>query len=634
MTELKNTSPGLPYRSGLDGLRAIAVLGVIFYHLQFPWALGGYLGVETFIVISGYLITSLLLEDFRANGKINLKNFWLRRIRRLWPALWLLLVGAMALGFTIAPQSLQRLREDVPAAVFYFTNWLYIIREIPYFERWASPPLLQHLWSLAIEEQFYLFWPLILWASLRLWKTRKGAFPSRSWLLFPLVLAALSSGLMGYVLQTTGDAARAYYGTDTRAFGFLLGGALAALWPLTRPQQLRLRSKTVLTLGGGLGAAGLLWLFINAYEFIPWLYPWGFLLTDFFSILMITAAVSPEGWWERLLGNPVLRWIGTRSYAIYLWHWPLVSIFRPGAECRWPPLVCALGHITLTFLLAEWSYQLVENPIRRGGVTAWWQGLREKTWRLAGFPLLLLGVAGFVTWRPWTAVDSSSGLLQSGTPTIQQAAVESTPTPVPSLPVVHTTPQPTDLLTDFPSLPTANTSATPSLTPTPRWTCFVTLIGDSVMARTYSTWMAENSVYFQFWVDATVKRQTHEIPSLLSNLRAYGHLYPAVVLHTGTNGMYSAGVLQGVIAKMAQLGVHRVYLLNVYGPMGWEGLVNGFIEEVADEWPDLVVLVDWQAAAAQHPEWFLDDGVHLTQEGAQAYVDLTLDAIREHDCTQ
>ena len=209
MTQQNKNSPKLPYSSGLDGLRAIAVMAVLFYHLQFPWALGGYFGVETFILISGYLITSLLLEDYRANGRINLKEFWLRRIRRLWPALWLLLAGVVPLAYTLAPQSVQRLREDVPAAIFYITNWLYIWREIPYFERHASPPLLQHLWSLAMEEQFYLFWPLLLWASLRLWKTRRGAFHSKRWILFPLALAALSAGWMGHIMSTTGDTSRA-----------------------------------------------------------------------------------------------------------------------------------------------------------------------------------------------------------------------------------------------------------------------------------------------------------------------------------------------------------------------------------------------------------------------------------------
>lgn len=634
-----NDSTSLPYRPGLDGLRAIAVLGVFFFHLQIPWALGGYLGVETFIVISGYLITSLLLEDYRANGRLNLKRFWLRRIRRLMPALWVLLAGVLALGYTLAPQSFHRLREDVPAALFYFTNWLYIWRDIPYFERWASPPLLQHLWSLALEEQFYLIWPLILWASLRLWKVKRGVFPSKVWLLFPLALAALSAGLMGQIMHTTGDTARAYYGTDVRAAGFLLGGALAVLCPLARPKSLRPRGKMAAAVAGGLGAVGLLWLYASAHEFVPWLYPWGFLLTDLFTMLLIAATVYPEQVCGRVLGNPLLRWIGTRSYAIYLWHWPLISLYRPGAECRWPEGVCAIGHLALTLLLAEWSYRVVENPIRRGGFRAWWQEQRVGAWRLVGFPLLLLGVAGFVSWRPWTTVAASPFQSASATPTPQQVFAESTVTPLASHPFTGNTPEPTASLSPFPSQPTPDAvsspafTATPALSPTPRWTCFVTLVGDSVMARTYSTWMAQNSNFFQFWVEASPNRQTDDIVPLLRTLHQSGHLYPAVVLHTGTNGLYSAGTLNEIVAQMAHLGVHKVYLLNVRGPMGWEGLVNKYIAEVAQNWPQLVVLVDWHAVSGGHPEWFIDDGVHLTQTGAQAYVDTTLEAIRRNGCT-
>ena len=160
--------------------------------------------------------------------------------------------GVVPLAYTLAPQSVQRLREDVPAAIFYFTNWLYIWRDIPYFERHASPPLLQHLWSLAMEEQFYILWPLLLWAGLRLWKVRKSEFPTKGWLIFPSALATLSAGWMAYIMSTTGDTARAYYGTDTRAAGFLLGGALAVLWPLVSPKLCQRGSKSLSQWGAGL----------------------------------------------------------------------------------------------------------------------------------------------------------------------------------------------------------------------------------------------------------------------------------------------------------------------------------------------------------------------------------------------
>jgi len=628
--------PKLPYRAGLDGLRAVAVLGVFFFHLQFSWALGGYLGVETFFVISGYLITSLLLEDYRANGRLNLKRFWTRRIRRLWPALWLLLLGAVILGYTLSPPTLHRLREDVPAAVLYFTNWLYILKHIPYFERYASPPLLRHLWSLAVEEQFYVLWPLLLWGSLRLLKVRAG-FPKKWWAVFPAALAALSAAWMGWIMHTTGNTVRAYYGTDARAAGFLLGGALAVLWPLAKPVRLPKIGKAAAALSGAVGLLGLLWLYARAHEFLPWLYPWGFLATDFFTALLIASAVHPEGWWGGVLGHPVLRWVGTRSYAIYLWHWPLIALFRPGAECRWPLWLCAAGHLTLAFLLAEWSYRMVENPIRRRGVAAWWRETRANAWRLAGFPALLVGVGLFVSWRPWAAsapqpfVETASAAALEVSPTAPRPTatptlvMQSTAAPTSAAPAALASPSPTTALAA-----SARPSPTPS--PTPRWACSVTLLGDSVMARTYSAWMAHSGRYFKFYIDAKPNRQPKDIIPLLSPMRRAGHLYHTVVLHIGTNAMPSRGALDEIISQMARLGVHKVYLLTIRRPVGWEGLANQNIAAAVKDWQDLAVLVDWHAASEGHPEWFLEDGVHLNAVGAQAYVNLTLDSIRRNGC--
>ncbi len=253
---------------GLDGLRAIAVGAVFLYHVGFPWAAGGFLGVETFFVLSGYLITSLLLVDYRTYGRLRLGRFWLRRARRLWPALWLLLLGALFLARVLAPDAWPRLRQDLPAAFTYTTNLLYIVRQIPYFERFGRPPLLQHLWSLAVEEQFYLFWPLTLWALLRLLGVRPGRERAGRLTLVILALAAASTLWMAHLYDPLGDPMRLYYGTDTRAAGFLLGGALAAFWPPGgRPRRQRLAEVL-----GTLGLLGLVYLYWRLDEFQDLLY--------------------------------------------------------------------------------------------------------------------------------------------------------------------------------------------------------------------------------------------------------------------------------------------------------------------------------------------------------------------------
>ena len=214
------SSNRLSYITGLDGIRAVAVMAVLFYHANFPWALGGFLGVETFFVLSGFLITLLLLAEWQATNEINLTHFWLRRARRLLPPLWLLLLALPALAFVFARDALPRLQEDIPAALFYITNWVYIVREVPYFEAFGRPPLLQQLWSLAVEEQFYLSWPLIL---LRMSKN------NRYQLLF-VIMTALSTVWMAALYSPEIDPLRVYYGTDTRASGFLVGAMLAMIW--------------------------------------------------------------------------------------------------------------------------------------------------------------------------------------------------------------------------------------------------------------------------------------------------------------------------------------------------------------------------------------------------------------------
>src|SRR5215211_7592725 len=219
------SSNRLSYITGLDGIRALAVMAVLFYHANQPWALGGFSGVETFFVLSGFLITSLLLAEWQSTKGIDLKQFWLRRARRLLPAVWLLLLALPALAVVFARDALPRLQEDIPAALFYITNWVYIVREVPYFEAFGRPPLLQQLWSLAVEEQFYLLWPLMLLFLLRTLKNNQYK------LLFAIMtLTVLSTVWMATLYSPELEPLRVYYGTDTRAAGFLVGAMLAVVW--------------------------------------------------------------------------------------------------------------------------------------------------------------------------------------------------------------------------------------------------------------------------------------------------------------------------------------------------------------------------------------------------------------------
>jgi peptidoglycan/LPS O-acetylase OafA/YrhL/CubicO group peptidase (beta-lactamase class C family) len=363
---------------GLDGLRALAVIAVLLYHADFA-VYGGYLGVESFFVLSGFLITALLLLDHQQNGRVLLKAFWIRRARRLLPALFVMLAGTLTLTAVLLPNELAALTRDTLAAVGYATNWYLIASSQSYFDAIERPSLLQHLWSLAIEEQFYVVWPLAFAAGMRLLRTRG--------LLALTLLAAIASAvMMALRFDPDIDPSRIYYGTDTRASALLLGAALALVW---RPG--RMASEAIPPagarryLGVMLDGAGLLALggLLAAYLFVsdrnPLLYRGGFSLVAIATAVVVAATTHPRArlipW---LLERLPLRWIGLRSYGIYLWHWPIFMVTRPGIDLPDSGWQLQLLRFGLAVALAALSYTFVELPIRRGALERVWRALRRR----------------------------------------------------------------------------------------------------------------------------------------------------------------------------------------------------------------------------------------------------------------
>jgi peptidoglycan/LPS O-acetylase OafA/YrhL/CubicO group peptidase (beta-lactamase class C family) len=363
----------LPYLPGLDGLRALAVVAVLLYHADMG-IVGGFLGVEVFFVLSGFLITALLLAEWQQHGRIQLAAFWMRRARRLLPALILMLGGTLLLAWLLVPDQLATLRADALAALSYVMNWRLVFNQQSYFDPMIRPSLLQNLWSLAVEEQFYLLWPLLFIAGMR-YLGRLGM------LIATLVLAAASVALMAWLYQPGADPSRMYYGTDTRAAGLLLGAALGLAWPLRRAPAAEPRFGWLLSGAGVLALAGLLVAFLHVYEFYPWLYRGGFLIVAIGTAIVIGAVTHPHARvLPALLGWRPLRWIGLRSYGIYLWHWPIFMVTRPYQDVPfdgWPLLLLRLA---IVVGLAALSYRFVELPIRHGALERWWQASWANRW--------------------------------------------------------------------------------------------------------------------------------------------------------------------------------------------------------------------------------------------------------------
>jgi peptidoglycan/LPS O-acetylase OafA/YrhL len=897
------------YMPALDGLRALAVLAVIFYHANLPaWLPGGFLGVECFFVISGFLITSLLLAEWERNGRLNFSAFWLRRARRLLPALFLLLIGVLTYSVLFLPGEVAALRRDAGAAAVYVSNWYLIFSHQSYFEAVGRPPLLRHLWSLAVEEQFYLLWPLIFGGLMFVTRSASAEKRRRVALLLIIAGAIASSVLMAALYQPMADPSRPYYGTDTRAAGLLIGAALALLWapgrarfghesaaaslaqlpallaagaepsalfpqpsvgaeaspatpagaavllsrssvvdtspaifaagdadlttsagidnslaasaamnptapdetaavdlslptsPITdagppalaagetetatsvtldvaepletaaasyplapapvveatpsvgpsapeptpapaHPFRLRVSLPLILDVVGLFALAGLFAAFFAMNEFQSFLYLGGFSLVSLATALVIAASVDTRARvLPRLLGWGPLRWIGLRSYGLYLWHWPVFQLTRPQLDLPLDGLPLFALRMAITLLVVELSYRLIEMPVRKGALGRAWQRWRESSghrrarltlqWVAAACALLVFGAVlgnSVVNAQPppppdYLAAlasplpgdppgadppaliptpiatpqsapgDSSAGQpVAAPTPQAVASASGAAAHPAPAAPVLVTVERPAayaphagwpgglrpvvlelsprellaaaepgpatgsaSLTSGSPSTgaPTTATTAgaapaagnpsrpltltlaqpAPLTSPLPlaavqapvtstTATLRITAIGDSVM-RGAAKQLLEAMPGME--IDANIGRLPWDVTGVVQAHLSAGNLRSVVVIHTGGNGIFTAQMLDQIMALLADR--KRVVFLTVKVPRAWESYNNRMLEANVKRYPN-AVLVDWRVDSLSHPEWFWGDAIHLREDGARVFARLIADAV-------
>jgi peptidoglycan/LPS O-acetylase OafA/YrhL len=385
------------YMPGLDGLRAVAVLAVIAFHLGFGWAPGGLLGVGIFFTLSGYLITDILLSQLARRGHIKLGRFWLARARRLLPALFVMLVIVVAWVTIFGPAQPQQFRDGVVASPLYVSNWQLIFGDVSYFARFAPPGPLNHLWSLAIEEQFYLVWPFVLLLGVKVVREKplpSGVRPRLA--VATLLLALVSVVLMGVLYKPSLDPSRVYYGTDTRAFELLFGAALAMVWP-SRKLSPRIAAGARNTLDG-LGVAGLVVIALMIWQtdqYSSFLYRGGFVVLSIATVLVVAALAHPASRLGPILGWTVLRWIGVRSYGIYLWHFPVIVLTTPGGVANGAEPLRELLQFAAIIGISALSWKFIEEPVRHGAIGRLWKRARAGEWqprRLTGEGWAVTGV--------------------------------------------------------------------------------------------------------------------------------------------------------------------------------------------------------------------------------------------------
>lgn len=593
------------YMPGLDGVRAVAVIAIIIYHLNPQWLSGGFLGVDTFFVISGYLITSLLLTEYHNTGKIELMSFWLRRVKRLIPAVLFLVMGVIVLSLIFMPTEIQKVRADTIAAIFYVSNWWYIMQNVDYFEQFAVQPL-KHLWSLAIEEQFYLVFPIVLLSLLSFIRRLKSIR-----IIF-LILLVISMIAMMVLYVPNENVARVYFGTDTRIQTLLMGVLLALVWP---PFQLKAKvNRQMRTMIDTAGVVGLAILFI-CFKFVSEtnsiLYYGGFFLISTVTLLVIASSVHPSGYFAKFLGNKVFTFIGSRSYSLYLWHYPIiVLIHHQFVQGQIPPLVYVV-EILLMVLMAEFSYKFIEQPFRKEGFNIFafnhlknWRSQKVlRTWLviILLIPTLLVMVGGFNRF----AQKNSTRVTEVNTEEIDKLITQ--PLPLPQL-----------VIDGF--VVKGNKQKYASWKPL--------LIGDSVMVDIVDDF---RSFVPKADINGKVGRQLVEATSLAKRqYQSYRDKNDIVVLELGTNGDFTEEQLNSLLE---QFGEADIYLVNTRVPRSYESHVNQVLAKAAKKRAN-VTLVDWYSRSENHTEYFAPDGIHLQPPGVRALTNSIIQAIEKNHGTK
>lgn len=603
----------LPRLPGLDGLRGVAVLAVIAYHLNLGNFLpAGFLGVDIFFTVSGFIITALMLQEHARTGRIDFAAFYLRRARRLFPAALFMLLVVVALTPLLQPAALARLREDLPAAFLYVSNWWQIVAQQSYFEAIDQPRLLQHLWSLAVEEQYYLLWPWLCFGLLqRFGKTGLGIAAAG------IALASTAWMAWLYAAQTVGtDPSRVYLGTDTHLMGLLTGSAMATVW---NPWKIRVAwpaRDELLNLAGTAALAALVWVMVETHEGLPGLYLGGFLGAALLTALVIGAATREGTWVAFLLSTRPMRWLGARSYSLYLWHWPVVVWLAPSAQAEAPERVLiTVASLLLTVVCAEASYRWIEMRWGQGLAATPWQ--RRSQAALAVLVALnawvLMAMPHWALWPPHppepTPAPTALGLAASApaTPAKASAALPATPLLGSRRSANTALSGPGDSAPTSTAVPAGKAGSAAS--PYKR----ITLIGDSVLlgASPYLLRRLPSA-----WVEAQVGRQGSDGLHIAQSLRKQTQLGDAIVVHLGTNGYLLESQFRALLQHLSDR--KTVVVLNVHGARRWTGPNNALMERVSPEFGN-VRLIDWHAIGHDNPSYFVQDGIHLSGSGIHAY---------------
>ena len=573
--------------ASIDGLRAIAVTAVVLYHLGISWIPGGFLGVDLFFVISGYVITRLILDSINRSSALDLRGFYWARLRRIYPGFLFMLFSTIIFIGVWAPEAIRRFLKDLPYALTGTMNWSLVARHQDYFEAIGRPPLLQHTWSLAVELQFYLIWPIILLTVLKYFGKKNVARAA--------LLIAMFSGAALFIVSLKLDASNAqqvshvYFGTDTHSLGLFLGAALAVSWiPQNLSANIEKRAQDVVDGIGVVGLLGLIGTFLFIDETNATLYRIAFPLAGIFGCLVIISLVHPASRFAPVISSAPFAWIGERSYGIYIWHWVVFQVTRPSVDITGDPWALYLARVLLVLALADISLRWVEIPFRQGNIQNWIRGIKYRAPKVQ------------IRHKAYVVVSIISLLAVSASISVQ--AVNKADL---------LAKQAAQALADE-----ANANADLGST-TGLW-----VTGDSVILGIRAK--LEKRVHISL-INARVGRQA---PELLAVMRVDQSSVPQspVIFNLGNNNKLTESTVTEIFEIVKNQP--QIIVVNTAVPRPWRDENNQIIARVASRYGN-VKLIDWNNISQGHPELFAPDGVHLSPTGSDAYVAAVLDVLKQ-----
>lgn len=596
------------YLPSIDSLRAIAVIAVIIYHIDANYLPGGFLGVDLFFVLSGYLISSLIIKEYKSTGTVNLYNFYVRRARRLLPAVYFMITVVLIIITLFNGVLLKKSYLDALFGYIYSSNWWYIFHKLDYFDSFGSQSPFKHLWSLAIEEQFYMFFPLIFLLFNRKSKSNNSNSKLNKNFIYVVLSLILVSLIAHILLFDINNINRIYFGTDTRAFSLLVGVVGAILYPMDRlSERTTKKDNMIYSIVSLVSILVLIGIMINTSEYNTWLYRGGFLLVAIIGLIIIISSGRQYTFMSKLLSFKPFVFIGKISYSLYLWHFPILVVTTPVSEIGNPNLFYVTLRIVLIFLVATGSYMFVETPIRKLGFVNYINLLFKRIMKFKNNTKKIIFASIALV-----AVVFTMGVFGKSVPYLSTAFVTEMSNNKESQFISNNNENNTNNSSEYKDDNNNNQEGNKS---EDKKYSSLLVIGDSL---TVDIGEKIKEKYPGAIIDGKISRQLTAATALADQYANYNNENTAVIFQLGTNGFFTESQVEELVKKFDKADI---YFVNVKVPRTWEKTVNKELDALKERHSDITI-IDWYSVANNNQNYFEPDKVHLNSEGVETMVSL------------